>query len=82
MQREPTPEWTPEFATALEIYFQTVALSGYDINGYPQLTHLENIITESVGEFESKNSLYQMIGAIHAYECKLRSEKIANGNKN
>lgn len=74
----PPPEWPAEFAIAVEIYNETVMLSGIDMNGYPQLTKLDTVMGYKDYEVESKERFYGYIKALHGINIKLRNERNAH----
>jgi len=69
------PYWINDFATAVEIYDKTVNLSGWDINGFPQLSKLEFILEMSDYEVDHREQFIDFISLIHNWNIRTISEK-------
>lgn len=71
----PTPDWPEDFLIAVQIYRRTTALSGCDMNGYPQLTKLEFVLDSEEYEVEERARFIGYIEAIHHTTIKYLSER-------
>jgi hypothetical protein len=65
IQRLPTPRWSEDFTAAVMVYHRTVALSGSDANGFPQLTKLEFVLDSEEFEVSDRAEFIGFIEALH-----------------
>ena len=65
LQNALTPRWTVDFTAAVEIYYRTVALSGCDMNGKPQLTMLQFVMEHTDYEIDDDAAFLDYISALH-----------------
>lgn len=59
-----------DFTTAVDVYRKTVKLSGFDMNGMPQLTKLEFVLDHMDGEVRNEAAFLNYLDALHGAYCQ------------